>query len=182
MTETTDVTECPVILSEDAVRLISRKGIAPKDIISQAVVDGENIPTDELSFGSSGEPELEFRREGNMFVCMVSIYSGEDLLASPTVATVLKGDVNMDGQVNSVDASIVLACYAMRSVGKDWYFTSDTEAPEDMLTERLCYLAADIDTESATMCSEQGSMIDSNDASAILACYSASSVGKAFEW
>ena len=88
----------------------------------------------------------------------------------------------MDGQVNSVDASNVLACYAKLSVGKEWGFTSADNTGCDGLMERLAFLAADIDTESATMCSEPECKIDSSDASKILAYYSTLSVGKKAEW
>lgn len=175
-------TECPVILNENAEMLILKDGIAPKDIISSAVLDNEEISPDSLSFGESGVPELNFSKSDDVFTCSVNIYHGKRLLAAPPVAAVLKGDVNMDGQIDAVDASQVLTCYARMSVGKEWFFTSDTEAPENMLRERLAYLAADIDTESATMGSEEDSRIDSTDASAILAYYSALSVGGNAQW
>lgn len=86
----------------------------------------------------------------------------------------------MDGQVNAVDASAVLSCYAKLSVGSSYSFT-DSEDDGDIM-ERLAYLAADIDTESATMCSEPDSKIDSTDASQILAYYSLLSVDKKPMW
>lgn len=168
------------MLNDSAHEVILRKGIAPKDIISSAEMDGEALEPEELSFGSSGEPELEFRREDDTFICSVSLYFGNELLAAPSVATVLKGDVNMDGEVNAVDASLVLSCYANLSVGNEWSFTGSDD--EEDIMERLAYLAADIDTESVTMCSEPGTKIDSIDASRILAYYALSAVSKEPQW
>lgn len=169
-----------MVLNSSAPQVILRKGIAPKDIVSSAEIDGEELEPTDLSFGSSGEPELEFRRVDDTFICTVSLYLGDELLASPSVATILKGDVNMDGQVNALDASVVLSCYAQLSVGNSFSFTDSDD--EGGIMERLAYLAADIDTESATMCSEPDSKIDSADASQILAYYSLLSVDKKPQW
>jgi hypothetical protein len=151
-----------------------RKGIAPRDIVSSAEVDGKELEPEELSFGSSGEPELEFRRVDDTLICFVSLYLGDELIASPTVASIVKGDVNMDGAVNAVDASIVLSCYARQSVGESFTFTGEENS--DGVMERLAFMSADIDTESVNMCSEPDCRIDSLDASRILAYYAQRSV------
>ena len=174
---------CEVSLKDSADTVILRKGIAPKDIISSAVIDGKVLEPETLSFGGSGEPELIFRRINDTFTCFVSVYLGDALLALPPIAEILKGDVNMDGRVNAVDASLVLRCYAQLSVGSKWNFTpAEDGVPENLLKERMAYLAADIDTESPNMCSEEGCKIDSIDASKILAYYSLASSGQNAEW
>lgn len=177
-----DAPNCTVELSPSAEKLILRKGIAPKDIITNASKDGAMIEPEKLSFGSSGEPELEFSRNGDMFSCCVSIYLDNELIAFPVIGTVLKGDADMNGSVNAIDATLVLCYYANNATGKEWHFTSETEAPENMLRECLAYLAADIDTESATLGSEQNSRINSIDATSILTYYAQKSVGANTQW
>ena len=174
----TTSTSCAVSLKEDARKLMYRKGLTPKDIISAASKDGAPVSPEELSFGDSDIPQLEFVSDGKTFTCLINIYLGSELLASPAVASVLKGDANMDGKVDSVDASIVLACYAKLSVGESWSFTDSG----DELDERLSYLAADIDTETVNMCIGDGCKIDSSDASRILRYYSLSSTENEPEW
>ena len=181
ITSATTTVSCPVVLCEDADKLISGKDISPADIVISAAAEGKDIPPEMLSFGG-GTPELIFEKSGNRFVCTLNIYLDEKLIAAPVLGSILKGDVNSDGFVNAADASSVLCCYAHHSVGDEWYFTTDGEAPDNLLRERLACLAADIDTESATMCSEADAFIDSTDASAILAYYARISVDQEAEW
>lgn len=158
--------------------MICRKGVSPRNIIASAMQGDFVIDPSVLSFGENEVPQLEFICDGKSFSCSVKLYYRNGLVAAPTVATVLKGDVNMDGQVDAIDASIVLACYTRLSVGKSWSFTNSN----DELSERLAYLAADIDTESTNMCIGDGCQIDSSDASRILRYYAQASVSNDAEW
>ncbi|MGN0592309.1 MAG: leucine-rich repeat domain-containing protein, partial [Ruminococcus sp.] len=79
----------------------------------------------------------------------------------------LKGDVNMDGNINITDATLLLKCYAEKGAGKNFMFSDDTAVNDRML--RLADVNEDGDT-------------DITDASLILIYYAKSGAGIEVSW
>lgn len=111
-------------------------------------------------------------------------YKGEDDItidAAPTVAVALKGDTNLDGIVDSKDATEILTYAALYGVGQEPFFPTTKEASD--LVTKLDYLVSDIDTESKAGVVEDGvSVIDSKDATYLLTYAALAGVGQDKEW
>ena len=181
-------TDPNVVLKSDAGEKIFSSGVKAEDIAESAKIVDDNgfvseFKPEELSFGRDREtPEVHFVRDGNVFKCLVDIYFGDILVGSPEVTRVLKGDVNLDGIINAVDASAALTYYAKHSTEQEYYFTTREEPLESELKERMAFLAAEIDTESGN-CGQDGSGgISAKDATAILTFYAKQSAGSDITW
>ena len=181
-------TDPNVVLKSDAGEKIFSSGVKAEELVESAkIVDDDGFVSefrpDELSFGRDKEtPDVHFVRDGDVFKCLIDIYYGDILLGSPEITRVLKGDVNMDGIINAVDASAVLTYYTKRSADQTFYLSTGDDKLVSELKERLVFLAADIDTESAN-CGQDGSGgISAKDASAILTYYAKQSAGYSIQW
>ena len=112
-------------------------------------------------------------------------YKGEEDItidAAPTVAVALKGDTNLDGVVDSKDATEILTYSALYGVGQEPYFPTTGKDASDLLT-KLDYLVSDIDTESKAGVVEEGvSAIDSKDAAYLLTYAAMVGVGQEPTW
>ena len=181
-------TDPNVVLKSDAGEKIFSSGVKAEDIAESAkIVDDDGFVSEfkpeELSFGRDREtPEVHFVRDGNVFKCLVDIYFGDILVGSPEVTRVLKGDVNLDGIINAVDASAALTYYAKHSTEQEYYFTTREEPLESELKERMAFLAADIDTESGNCGQDDSGGISAKDATAILTFYAKQSAGSDITW
>ena len=94
----------------------------------------------------------------------------------------LKGDTNLDGVVDSKDATEILTYSALYGVGQEPYFPTTGKDASDLLT-KLDYLVSDIDTESKAGVVEEGvSAIDSKDAAYLLTYAAMVGVGQEPTW
>ena len=75
----------------------------------------------------------------------------------------LKGDANLDGQVNARDAAQVLVYATQKGLAKE----ASLSGTSDPISERLAYFLADIDGESVNE-GEDGSLLNATDAARIL--------------
>lgn len=83
------------------------------------------------------------------------------IVHSNNINTIMFGDIDGNGVVDSADATAVLAEYSLMSTGEDGEFTPQQKAAADVNGDRI---------------------IDSNDASKILAYYSINSTGGDADW
>lgn len=88
-----------------------------------------------------------------------------------------KGDANGDGEVNVMDASLILEYSAKKGTGKEAFLTDGT----DSIREDFAYFLADIDGESQNS-GKDGSAINATDASLILTYAAVKGSGQSVEW
>ncbi len=153
----------------------------PEELIETAVlkVEDEEINViDQISFGLDAEgpvadltPVMVYEAVGAAYVAMpVYVYytplnSDEAILvedANVTIYVGVKGDANLNGEANAIDAAIVLGYAADRGAGEDVALY-----PADAALEGLAYFLADVDGESR-VCGADGSDLNALDAAGIL--------------
>lgn len=89
----------------------------------------------------------------------------------------LKGDVNADGVVNAVDASLILTYSANAGAGNEALLTDGTDA----VLEDFAYFRADVNGESRNSGAD-GSALDAGDAALILQYASLAGAGESVNW
>ncbi|MDE6657115.1 MAG: hypothetical protein K2J88_00835 [Oscillospiraceae bacterium] len=88
-----------------------------------------------------------------------------------------KGDVNLDGEVNAEDASVILTYSAEHGAGNVFFLADDT----DNILENFAYFLGDIDGESQNA-GQDGSKLDASDASLILQYSALKGAGHDMDW
>ena len=181
-------TDPNVVLKSDAGEKIFISGVKAEELVESAKLVDDNgfvseFTPEELSFGrDKTTPDIHFEKDGEVFKCLIDIYYGDILLGSPEIARVLKGDVNMDGIINAVDASAALTYYAKTSADQIYYLSTGDDKLISEIKERIAFLAADIDTESVCCGVDGSGNISATDASAILTYYAKNSAGQSCTW
>jgi hypothetical protein len=113
-------------------------------------------------------------------------YIGDESIeidVQPVVAVALKGDTDLDGDVDTDDAYEDLLYYANAALSED-DLAFDTVGNDDALLARLAYLVADVTSEGKQGHDEKdkGILIDTNDAYYQLVYYAATSIGYDVNW
>ena len=181
-------TDPNVVLKSDAGEKIFISGVKAEELVESAKLVDDNgfvseFTPEELSFGrDKTTPDIHFEKDGEVFKCLIDIYYGDILLGSPEIARVLKGDVNMDGIINAIDASAALTYYAKISADQIYYLSTGDDKLISEIKERIAFLAADIDTESVCCGVDGSGNISAKDASAILTYYAKNSAGQSCTW
>ena len=96
----------------------------------------------------------------------------------PTVAVAMKGDAQLDGDVDMDDAFDTLQYYSSSAAGKTVTFTDGS----DELLEKLAFYVSDIDTESKAGKKTEDAEISMDDAFNILQYVSYRAAGKEVVW
>ena len=96
----------------------------------------------------------------------------------PTVAVAMKGDTQLDGDVDMDDAFDTLQYYSSNAAGKTVTFTDGS----DELLEKLAFYVSDIDTESKAGKKTEDAEISMDDAFNILQYVSYRAAGKDVVW
>ena len=96
----------------------------------------------------------------------------------PTVAVAMKGDAQLDGDVDMDDAFDTLQYYSSSAAGKTVTFTDGS----DELLEKLAFYVSDIDTESKAGKKTEDAEISMDDAFNILQYTSYKAAGKDVAW
>ena len=96
----------------------------------------------------------------------------------PTVAVAMKGDTQLDGDVDMDDAFDTLQYYSSSAAGKTVTFTDGS----DELLEKLAFYVSDIDTESKAGKKTEDAEISMDDAFNILQYVSYRAAGKDVVW
>ena len=96
----------------------------------------------------------------------------------PTVAVAMKGDTQLDGDVDMDDAFDTLQYYSSSAAGKTVTFTDGS----DELLEKLAFYVSDVDTESKAGKKTEDAEISMDDAFNILQYVSYRAAGKDVVW
>lgn len=96
----------------------------------------------------------------------------------PTVAVAMKGDAQLDGDVDMDDAFDTLQYYSSSAAGKTVTFTDGS----DELLEKLAFYVSDVDTESKAGKKTEDAEISMDDAFNILQYISYKAAGKDVAW
>ncbi|WP_443965290.1 hypothetical protein, partial [Ruminococcus sp.] len=96
----------------------------------------------------------------------------------PTVAVAMKGDTQLDGDVDMDDAFDTLQYYSSSAAGKTVTFTDGS----DELLEKLVFYVSDVDTESKAGKKTEDAEISMDDAFNILQYVSYRAAGKDVAW
>ncbi len=113
-------------------------------------------------------------------------YTGDESIeidVQPVVAVALKGDTDLDGDVDTDDAYEDLLYYANAALSED-DLAFDTVGNDDALLARLAYLVADVTSEGKQGHDEKdkGILVDTNDAYYQLVYYAATALGYDVNW
>jgi len=145
--------------------------------------DTLHIPSEQLlEFFTAGSPsEMEIDKpitlNSELSLSGTEVQNPDGTPAALTYHVGLKGDVNLDGEVNSRDAALVCQYAASKGSGQA---SSLTEQPGTE-TERFAYFLGDIDGES-TEEGEDGSELNASDAGKILRYAAAVGSGETLTW
>ncbi len=110
--------------------------------------------------------------EGGTYVTTIPTLKHAEVVVKGT-----KGDINLDGSVNAVDASLLLIYAANRAAGNEYYFTEEADRAE----EAYRYYLADVDGESTALGAD-GSQANASDASNILRYAAESAANGSADW
>ncbi len=155
--------------------------LAAEELVGSAklIVDEEEYDVmSQISFGLDANgpiegltPAMIFEETGAAYVA-IALYvyytpvgHEPELVEDADVAIFVgvKGDANLDSEVNAIDAAKVLIYAAARGAGEDVALYSE----DDVTLETLAYFLADVDGESRN-CGEDGSDLNAIDAACIL--------------
>ena len=141
--------------------------------------------TDKVDFNGANPAALFEGRDGT--AAYEGVYKGDVTAyyngAALTDATSLvyigvKGDANLDANVDISDASKVLTYYANSAAGLEAKLLDGADADY----ETLAYFLADVDTESTAGANSDAGKLEISDASNILTYYAQKAAGLAPEW
>ncbi|MBQ8515519.1 MAG: hypothetical protein IJ496_08990 [Ruminococcus sp.] len=150
-----------------------------------AFTDGTQQQLDVTNAVNAGTTpkELYEGSEQNYYMGDVSMYCGDTAITDEngeevkqTVLVGLKGDVNMDGEVNVADATAVLTYYAQYGASLEPTLTDGTSER----IEALAFFLADTDTQSQTQ--GEGGQLTVSDATNILTYYASVGASLNISW
>lgn len=137
--------------------------------------------TNDITFECKTPAEL-YEKEGKAYcvVEMTPYYNGEALADAPKpkVYIGIKGDAQLDGDVDMDDSFEVLQYYSYSAAGR---FPTLTDG-KDANLEKLAYFLADIDTESKLGKNEGDTALSMDDAFNILQYVSYRAAGRNMTW
>ncbi len=107
-------------------------------------------------------------------------YDGKDTGNDVTVYIGVKGDANLNGEVEISDANAALVYYAQHAAGNDETFSNLTS--NDSSLETLMYFLTDVDTESTAGKDSGDDSLSIMDANYILVYYAQDAAGNKPEW
>ena len=150
------------------------------DLLKATLSDGSDV-TNDITFECKTPAEL-YEKEGKAYcvVEMTPYYNGEALADAPKpkVYIGIKGDAQLDGDVDMDDSFEVLQYYSYSAAGR---FPTLTDG-KDANLEKLAYFLADIDTESKLGKNEGDTALSMDDAFNILQYVSYRAAGRNMTW
>lgn len=135
-------------------------------------------------------PETEFAKldetaeyKGAYMGYVSPYYNGEVLADAQSLIFVgVKGDANLDGEVNISDASSILKYYANSAAGLTAQLLTPADGEDSGFYETLAFFLADVTTESTAGANSDAGKLEINDASCVLTYYAQKAAGLAPEW
>ena len=150
------------------------------DLLKATLSDGSDV-TNDITFECKTPAEL-YEKEGKAYcvVEMTPYYNGEALADAPKpkVYIGIKGDAQLDGDVDMDDSFEVLQYYSYSAAGR---FPTLTDG-KDANLEKLAYFLADIDTESTAGKNEGNKTLSMDDAFNLLQYVSYRAAGRNLSW
>jgi hypothetical protein len=180
------------------VYLSNEESFDAADLIDSVVVELENGETEEVDVSAAigfrltpaeayegvdkttGKGTVYFKGAVEIY------YTGDESIeidVQPVVAVALKGDTDLDGDVDTDDAYENLLYFASATLGEE-NVAFDTVGNDDALLARLAYLVADVTTEGklGQDDKENGIVIDTDDAYYQLVYFATTALGDEVEW
>ena len=192
--ETTTTTSTDIIPMKDiesisvevgeGVYFSDEKSFDASELIVSAVAtlkDGTTKDLDASYFGFLQTPADVYTApyyKGAVDIYYVGDADKTALEDKPTVAVAMKGDTQLDGDVDMDDAFDTLQYYSSSAAGKTVTFTDGS----DELLEKLAFYVSDIDTESKAGKKTEDAEISMDDAFNILQYISYKAAGKDVVW
>ena len=192
--ETTTTTSSDVIPSDEiesisvevgeGVYFSDEESFDASELIVSAVAtlkDGTTKDLDASYFGFLQTPADVYAApyyKGTVDIYYVGDADKTALEDKPTVAVALKGDTQLDGDVDMDDAFDTLQYYSSSAAGKAVTFTDGS----DELLEKLAFYVSDVDTESKAGKKTEDGEISMDDAFNILQYISYKAAGKDVVW
>ena len=150
------------------------------DLLKATLSDGSDV-TNDITFECKTPAEL-YEKEGKAYcvVEMTPYYNGEALADAPKpkVYIGIKGDTQLDGDVDMDDAFDTLQYYSYNAAGRTPTLTDG----KDENLEKLAYFLSDVDTESTAGKNEGNKTLSMDDAFNILQYYSYRAAGRNMAW
>ena len=192
--ETTTTTSTDIIPMKDiesisvevgeGVYFSDEKSFDASELIVSAVAtlkDGTTKDLDASYFGFLQTPADVYTApyyKGAVDIYYVGDADKTALEDKPTVAVAMKGDTQLDGDVDMDDAFDTLQYYSSSAAGKTVTFTDGS----DELLEKLAFYVSDVDTESKAGKKTEDAEISMDDAFNILQYVSYRAAGKDVAW
>ena len=138
--------------------------------------NAETLSTlDGVSFNGVS-PSMIYAEGGYQYLITVGItdeFGTQNIEQACSVYVGVKGDANLDGSADAIDAAIILVYAAASGAGKEAYLYSDTDAE----AETFAYFLANVNSTASA-----DSPVDATDAAAILVYAAEAGSGKDITW